>query len=66
MSDAEAGPATAPKQGQGEQHATLTDQIGYELMRRRSSSTGTENLIGGDTLAGRGAAIAASFVKLHA
>ena len=23
--DAEAGPATAPKQGQGEQHATLTD-----------------------------------------
>ena len=29
-----------------------------ELMRRRSSSTGTGNLIGGDTLAGRGAAVA--------
>ena len=29
-----------------------------ELMRRRSSSTGTGNLTGGDTLAGRGAAVA--------
>ena len=29
-----------------------------ELMQRRSSSTGTGNLIGGDTLAGRGAAVA--------
>ena len=29
-----------------------------ELMRRRSSSTSTGNLIGGDTLAGRGAAVA--------
>ena len=26
--DAEAGPATAPQQGQGEQHATQTDKIG--------------------------------------
>ena len=29
-----------------------------ELMRRRSSSTGTGNLTGGDTVAGRGAAVA--------
>ena len=64
--NAEAGPVTAPQQGQGAHHANA-DKTGStldELMRSRSSSTG--NLIGGDTLAtmlGRGAAIAASSVK---
>ena len=56
--DAEAGPATAPQQGQRAHHANA-DKTGStldELMRSRSSSTG--NLIGGDTLPGRGAAVA--------
>ena len=41
------------------QHISNTDTTGSTLdvlMRRRSSSTG--NLLGGDTLAGRGAAVA--------
>ena len=56
--DAEAGPATAPQQGQGAHHANA-DKTGStfdEQMRSRSSSTG--NLMGGDTLAGGGAAVA--------
>ena len=56
--DAEAGPATAPQQGQRAHHANA-DKTGStldELMRSRSSSTG--NLIGGDTLPGRGGAVA--------
>ena len=56
--DAKAGPATAPQQGQGAHHANA-DKTGStldELMRSRSSSTG--DLIGGNTLPGRGAAVA--------
>ena len=63
--DAEAGPATdrsKVRRNIMQRRQTRLVSTLDELMRRRSSSTG--NLLGGDTMAGRGAAVAVAGVNL--